>query len=92
MKICLKIAMETRDISALGTQVLLHLSHWRHRSLITRLFLPVSERASQNPVHPSCASNCSLTDIILVMLLLRQNGENTDYQNLEFRANFDILH
>lgn len=71
MKICLKIAMETRDISAQGTQVLLRLSHWRHRSVIMTLFLPVSERASQNPVHPSCAFSYALTDIILVMLLLK---------------------
>lgn len=61
-------------------------------SLILMLFLLSSERASQNPAHPSHAPSSSLTDILSVCPLLRQNGENIEHPNLDFRANLDTLH
>lgn len=85
----LQNSMETSDVRAPGTQVPPHLSHGRHWSLIMILFLLSSEGANQNPVHPSCAPSCSLTDMISVMLLLRQNGENIECQNLDAGANLD---
>lgn len=81
---------ETKDISALGTGTassVIGTPIIDHETVSASLQEGQSESCSSG-----CASNCSLTDIILVMLLLRQNGESTDYQNLEFRANFDILH